>query len=207
VAGLRTIARWPLLTAGLAAAFGCALLLADAPPEPGAPATQPAPPETLGELRQRLAAAAGRGTPREQVALRCGAEIVLALGAGNIDGAVRFVDPVGYQPLPLDGPLPETPERPIAAEALAERLRACRLEGVERLPATSLEVLNRDGALERFPAVGRWMQRQDVVVLVHGADTGGMPWLTQRACLVVRVRAGRPSVLGGNLLAALRSAE
>ncbi len=75
-------------------------------------------------------------------------------------------------------------------------------------PAECVIVADRQAVRAAFPAVARWMlPTEDIAILVRpppGPPVQG--GLTQEACLVVRLRGDRATIVGGNLLAALGGA-
>ncbi|RMF84343.1 MAG: hypothetical protein D6744_03270 [Planctomycetota bacterium] len=58
-----------------------------------------------------------------------------------------------------------------------------------------------------FPAVAAWMLPRDYALVVEPAGAGVHDWVTRRACLVIRVRGRRATIVGGNLIEVLLAAE
>ncbi|QOJ15751.1 MAG: hypothetical protein HRU75_14375 [Planctomycetia bacterium] len=186
-------------------------------PAASAPATQPAVEEPatqpalnlsdlpLGEALQRLASVRSRRLTADESALRCAIEFALAVASGNEAGAARLIDATGYQPL-LD-PAPSQPGRVpepaplIPAARAAEWLRQlprCDLSGVR---VGAIPLLDRRAVYEFAPFAAEWMLPSDRALLLTPEAVGG--WVADPACVVVRVRGSRATVVGGTLLEAL----
>ena len=137
------------------------------------------------------------------MALRAGLDFCKAVGKPNADAAVRLVDEGGYQALPLSGPLPEKPEKPIQPDRLAATIKARQSARVGELAADFFHLCHRDDLPRSFSAVAQWMLPQDFALVIEQADRDTPNWVTRRCCLVIRVRGSRPSIVGGNLFDAL----
>jgi hypothetical protein len=156
--------------------------------------------------RQRLARiAADRRTPEEH-ALLATIDFVLALGKADGGRAAACVDAVGYQTLPLAGELPEQPNKPVLPAVLEKQLAARPTVDVARLTVSDFEVLTRAGVRARFAAVATWMLPEDRAVVCRRPAAELAGWVPREACVVVRVRAGKTTIMGGNLLEVLGSA-
>lgn len=182
---------------------------ADAPGREGeTTATQPAHltpgGETLVAARARLASVHPKERTDRDIAVRAVLEFTLALGRGNAVRAMDLIDPVGYQPLPLAGELPEDPPKPIPVDTIRLWLANRKSTPLERLPAATFAVHSPRTLRESFPAIAAWMLPTDWAVVMQPADAE-FDWVKRPACVVVRVRAGRPTIVGGNLFDALRS--
>ena len=175
-----------------------------------AAASQPAAPpvnEPIVGPRQRLARIAPERRTLDEHALLTTADFVLALGRADGARAAALVDAVGYQPLPLEGELPEKPDKPWLPAVLEKQLAARRPVEVERLTADDFTVLTRDGVRTRFAAVATWMLPEDRAVVCWPPATQRVAgWVQREACLVVRVRASRATIVGGSLLELLGGA-
>lgn len=171
------------------------------------PASQPASApadEPLATVRQRLA----RVQPRERAprdhALLAALDFALAVGRKDATQAMRVVDAVGYQPLPLTGELPDPPERPLLLAALERQIAFLQPLEVGRLPSAAVAVRTPRELRAEFPGVAAWMLPQDWAVVFGPVPEARLPgWLTEAACVVVRIRGERATVLGGNLVQAL----
>ncbi|MGD8453721.1 MAG: hypothetical protein PVJ57_18055 [Phycisphaerae bacterium] len=161
--------------------------------------TQPAKPETIAETRARLKAT--KLSDRE-AALVAALDLVVALGAADGPRAAELIDAVGYEPLPMWGPLPLDPPRPIPRDEIATRFAQRPRAPLDLLPPTCLDTMDQKTLLKEFPAAGTWMLPQDWAVIIRPIE-GQTGWVSRRTYLIVRVRAGKPAIIGGDLLAAL----
>ena len=76
-----------------------------------------------------------------------------------------------------------------------------------RLTMDRVEIVPHEKLRDTFPAVATWMLPQDLAVVFRTAPADQVSnWLMHDACLVVRVRGERATVLGGSLLQALAEA-
>jgi hypothetical protein len=172
---------------------------ARATPRPSVP---PADPNTiLGEWQRIRALPAGQRSPAD-TALAAALEFVLALGESNGLKATDQIDPVGYQELPLSGDLPEEPARPRSAGEIEKLVASRQPAPLARLPIASFETLTRERVRPHFAAVATWMLPKDYAVLIRPVPDCPH-WVQRECCLVLRVRATRAAIVGGNLLAAL----
>ncbi len=176
------------------------------------PSTQPAsqPGETIAAARQRLARTKSPERSDQERALLTALDFALAVGAGDARKAAGVIDAVGYQALPLAGDLPDKPDKPLAPPAIERLLAALPKMDVGALPASCAAMAAHTTLPDQFPAVANWMLPQDQVILFQPLP-GNPPrrdeiWLRQPACVVVRVRGERATIVGGNFLAALAAA-
>ena len=167
------------------------------------PTTQPAVRETVAVAHRRLTQIPAKKLSREQIALKTTLALALAIGTSDGEGAAKLLDAVGYHALPLEGRLPERPDKPLTAGEFRECIERLSPTRVDRLPADTFEVLDRVALRKEFAAVAEWMLPQDRAVVIRPANEAGTGWVSRSCCLVVRLRARKPTVLGGNLLAAL----
>lgn len=172
-----------------------------------APPTQPADPalETITEARHRLTRTPADRRTRVDHALLASLNFTLAVAQADGAKAALLIDAVGYQALPVDGDLPDVAARPLSAESLAAQIsaRAPVDFGGLRLQQ-HVQLLRREQVRTLFPAVATWMlPDQDFAVVVQPDAALGPHWLNEPACLVVRLRATRATIVGGNLLAQL----
>lgn len=154
---------------------------------------------TLADRLNALRPARHARLSDRDAALRAAIEFIVAVGDADGARAARLVDTVGYQPLPRSGPLPETPAKPVPPDALRKVIDQLARFDAARLSESSLSLGARDLARDAFPAVAAWMLPGDFVAVLHPAADQPR-WISEPACIVVRVRAGRPSVLGGTLI-------
>jgi hypothetical protein len=141
---------------------------------------------------------------KEQVALRTAIEMCLALGRADGKRAVERFEVIGYQTLPLEGDLPEPPDRPAPADTIKAQLDKRAKSPIDHLPAEMFQIRPKDKLREQFPAAAAWMLADDVAIVISPTTEPGGDWLTRPGCLIIRVRAGKPAVIGGNLLEALK---
>ncbi|MGE0480556.1 MAG: hypothetical protein AB7Q17_08800 [Phycisphaerae bacterium] len=176
---------------------------------PRAAATQPAAPVeptipgSIGEARQRLAVRRASELNPAELAARAAYEFCIAAGAADGEHAGRLTDAVGYQALPPHGELPEVAERPIPVEQVQAEIAKRRRGDVARLPVETVSLQTRAALREQFPAVAKWMLPDDFALVASPSESAGGQWVTRRACLVIRVRGNRATIVGGTLLAAL----
>lgn len=157
---------------------------------------------TVGGLYRSLAAEPADSLSTDGRALRCVLAATLAIGAADGPAAADLLDAPGYQPLPLSGELPDDPARPVLRTEFGRWVAAASKHDLARLPADAFTVATRTQASERFPAVAAWMLESDRAVLLRPVQ-GVRGWVTRECCVVVRVRAQRAVIVGGNLFDAL----
>lgn len=183
--------------------------LAQAPATQPATATQPLAANVAGaepaiELLERLRSAPLRSLEKQQIALRAALEFCVALGAADAPRIEAYLDATGFHPLPTEGLLSDQTPQPLEPGALAAKLAARKPVDIAALPAALWEPLTIEDVSRLYPAMAEWMlPSQDVVIRVQPGSPPAA-WLAQPACLVVRVRGQRATVIGGSLLAALR---
>ena len=169
-------------------------------------ATQPAP-ETVATARARLNRIKLRDRSPGERTLLVALDFALAAAQSDPRRAALVVDAVGYQALPLAGDLPEKPDKPLLGAALEREVLGLPAADLAKLTMDRVEAVPREKLRDSFPAVAAWMLPQDVAVVFHTAPVDQVPnWLVHDACLVVRMRGERATVLGGNLLQALAEA-
>lgn len=160
--------------------------------------------ETAAGARRRLARVRPDKRSAAEHALLAGLEFALAVGHADGSRAAKLVDAAGYQPLPLEGELPEKPAKPLLGKEVGEFVADRRPTAVDSLPLHCFQVFTREQLRGEFPAVATWMLPQDRAVVLRPAADGDVPhWITRPACLVVRIRANKATILGGNLLGVL----
>ncbi len=176
------------------------------PPPTTHPASQPAG-ETIAAARQRLAHIKSRDRTDSDRALFVALDFVLVIGSGDGRKLGPLIDAVGYQPLPLAGALPEKPDKPLPPSVIEQSLTSLPKADLGVLPASCTALVPRTALRERFPAVATWMLPQDLAVVFRPIAKSPIPsWLAQEACVVVRIRGERATIIGGNLLQALATA-
>lgn len=140
---------------------------------------------------------------RDQSARRCVIQFILALATGEPEQCASLVDPVGYQPLPSDGPLPDDPAKPVFGAALREMLQLRRSPALSDASSATIRVMRGADAPDELRGAKTWMLPDDRLVLISPPDPPVAGWLKRRAFVVVRVRASRALIVGGDLLAAI----
>ncbi|RMF78045.1 MAG: hypothetical protein D6744_10525, partial [Planctomycetota bacterium] len=98
-----------------------------------------------------------RKQPREKItqaalARRTGIEFCLALAVGDGRAATARVDAIGYQPLPLSGPLPLDPPRLIPVDELARWIDRRPDSNAADAPARLFKIHTRHECRSMFPA-------------------------------------------------------
>ena len=175
--------------------------------QPAAPQPAPEPetgPATLGRVARELARLPRNERTPEKLALQAGLEFMLAVSAADGDRAVRWLDATGYQPLPIEGPLPDPPGKPVLAPEIAAQIKSRPAAPIAGLPPEAVAALRRADVAARFASVGQWMLPGDFGVVFESVhDPREPPWLPRDALVVVRVRGVRATVMGGNLLETL----
>lgn len=137
----------------------------------------------------------------DEIALRAALEFVAAIGDADGPRAAKIVDVVGYQPLPFTGALPDPPAPSHTPAQIQQWVTSRPKVAIGALSSGSWEALNEASGRISFPAVTRWMLPEDHLFVFHAG--GPEHWLTRDACVVVRTRGSRPTIVGGNLIAAL----
>lgn len=158
--------------------------------------------ETAAERFRALDALNRADKRRGDRALEAGLAYCLAVGVGDGAQASKLIDDIGYQPLPLHGDLPLDPDRPVPAPEIAQWVRSLPDGGTDSVPADRFRLLSKSATAELFPAVATWMLPSDYALLCE-PDRTHPHWTRRPACVVIRVRGTRASIVGGNLLAAL----
>ena len=183
------------------------------PPPQSQPASQPAPAsapavppgsETVAQARRRLSRIRPDKRTSDDHALLTALDFALAIGQPDGRRAAGLLEAVGYQPLPAVGDLPEPPPKPVPSSDVEKAVTARRPVKLDDLPVTQIEVYTRKRLRPLFPAVADWMLAQDRAVIFRPAgDPPLADWVTTDACLVVRIRADKATIAGGNLLQVL----
>ncbi|MBK9119592.1 MAG: hypothetical protein IPM18_08315 [Phycisphaerales bacterium] len=221
----RTAATWLRRLALPTVVFFCAALAPTQRARPSippsddelVPATQPTTTqpeslptvETVAEAQTRVARTLPNdASPRARdhhAALRSALAFTQALQRGDAAAAARLVDATGFHELPLSGPLPEQPEKPLIGDALKKRIAAIPPFDSETWRADHVRVPPARAAREQFPALFRWMLPNDALVEFY-APTGveSPSWRQGPAVLVIRLRGGAATVIGGNLFHAIK---
>lgn len=177
-----------------------------ASPPPAAPPPWPDPEiKTVSAALERLAAIPARTLTNRQVALATALRFCAAIGRADGPAAAEPIDAVGYQKLPLAGPLSELPEKPVPAKALAEEIARFRPAAVGDVALSRFRIETPFSIETQHPAVAAWALESDLVIVID-PEPGVSGWIQQRACIVVRLRGGRPTIIGGNLFDAYRPA-
>ncbi len=145
-------------------------------------------------------------TPDER-ALRAVLDLTLALGQADGKRAAQVIDASGYQPLPETGELPERPDKPLHAPAVAALVAARPPAPVGDLPAAGFRVARAHEIESVYPPIARWMlSREDRAVLIRAPDPPVPGWIARDAVVVVRLRGAMATVVGGTLLDCLTPA-
>lgn len=177
-----------------------------ASPPPAAPPPWPDPEiKTVSAALERLAAIPTRTLTNRQVALATVLRFCAAIGRADGPAAAEPIDAVGYQKLPLTGPLSELPEKPVAGKSLAEEIARFRPAAVGDVPLARFRVETPFSIESQHPAVAAWALESDLVIVID-PEPGISGWIQQTACIVVRLRGGKPTIIGGNLFDAYRAA-
>jgi hypothetical protein len=189
----------------LAVAFSCAADVASQVAPSAQPTSGPAW-QTIATARQRIAQVKSKARSDADRALLVALDFLAAVGTGDGHRAGLLLDAVGYQALPLTGELPERPDRPLTPAALEKSLAALPRADWAALPTGCVEHQTRAALAATFSAVATWMLPQDQAVVFHPWERAGPSWIRQDACLVIRIRGERATIIGGNLLEALTAA-
>jgi len=160
-------------------------------------------PVTLAERYRQVQGIAPPERSRREIALLTGLEFCLLMGVTDGQRAARLVDVVGYQPLPLVGDLPEDPPRPLRPEQVHDLIERRPESNVDDAPAGCFRLVDRDEVRTVFPAVADWMLPRDYALLLSVPPSRIRHWISEGACLVIRIRGRRATIVAGNLFAAL----
>ena len=107
---------------------------------------------------------------------------------------------------PLSGPLPERPARSIYAAALEPQIASRASVALDNVPRATIAIQTAAQLKSQFPAIAEWMlPTNDLAVVFTPPDPPVAGWLRRPACLIVRVRADRGTVIGGTVLQALEA--
>lgn len=155
--------------------------------------------ETIAIVLSRLARTRRAKLSDRDIALKTGLEFVRALGRADGQKAAGLLEVTGYQTMPASGELPDEPGPRIGPEAFAADVTARKPAPFETLPADCVDAVGVKSLRPAFPAVAAWMLPSDwAVILKPVADRP--EWVQQEACLVIRVRANKPTIQGGTAL-------
>ncbi len=197
----------------LAVAFFCAAAAVAGPADKpkrerskGKPATRPvtqpaeqvveAVPGSILAERRRLNRIPRSQRTVDEVAALAGIDFILAVANAEGARAAGMIDVVGYQQLPEGELLLEDPPRPFDPNTLAARIGARSRLPIGDLPVETVEVRPRVNLAE-FPAVASWMTFEDRAFVVRAQEESPAGWIKKDACLVIRVRADKPTITGG----------
>lgn len=168
------------------------------------PSTQPA--ETVELEARRLNSLPAKLMKPADFALRAGLDFALALSRADGTRAAALVEVTGFQSLPLTGDLPEKPQAALTAPMIQQQVAARPKVEIEGWPLSHFELLPREAIQGDFDAVARWMLPHDyALVFKPQTDPQAAGWVSRTACIVIRVRGGKPTIVGGNLFEALRA--
>ncbi len=170
-------------------------------PQAARPDSQPA--TSLISLIHQLEAVQPRSRSAEQRALLTGLQFCRAVAQADAEGTGELMDPIGYQPLPLEGPLSDPPPRPQRSGRVSTFVHTRPRASIDALPAATVELLKRKELGQRFPGVARWMLADDYALVLQPRRGEAPTWVRCECCLVMRIRNGRALVVGGNLFDAL----
>ncbi len=135
------------------------------------------------------------------IALQTGLEFVRSLGRADGQKAAGLLEAIGYQTVPTASELPEEPGPPMPREAFATEVAGRKPAPFDTLPASCIELKDRKAARLAFPTIGTWMLPSDWAVVLN--PVAERPdWVRRPACIVIRVRAGKPTIQGGDVLTA-----
>lgn len=173
----------------------------------GTPATQPATrpiliPGTISQRHNELIRLKNQRLDEKELALRAALEFLIAVGSADGVAAANVLETIGFQPLPLGRTLPNPPLPLITVESLKKSVSARKPVPIRDLPMEAVEIVGRDRLRVLAPAMAHWMLSSDWAVILDGENASSI--FSEPAVLIVRVRAGRPTIMGGNLLSALR---
>jgi hypothetical protein len=173
------------------------------------PASQPAAPppkwpdesiQTVAEAVARLREVPAKNLAAADLARRAALEFSLAVGGADGTRATEWVEAVGYQMLPREGPLPEQPDRPILPEPLRTQVQARPATDVGAAELRTFELVDRESARTALPDIARWMLPNDMLAWID-PDPRIAHWVSRREFLVIRMRGRRATIAGGSLLA------
>ncbi len=170
-----------------------------------APPSQPTslPTQTVASLIAQLESTPPNSRSLSDRALLAGLQFSRAVAAADAEAAASLLDSVGYQPLPLEGPLADPPPRPLRPGRFSTLVHARPRATLDQLPASMFELARRADVHGRFPAVGHWMLAQDVALIIQPRQADAPNWVRRECCLVIRIRMGRAQIVGGSLFDAL----
>lgn len=164
---------------------------------------EPPPPggETVAYAIKRLRHGPASELRGADLALLAGLDFCTAIADADAARASHLLDATGYQPLPVEGPLPLDPPRLLLPAHLKEALANRRGAPIGEVLLERFSVQRMEAVRAAFPAVADWMLPDDFALVVE--PDAAARFVLRRACVVVRVRGRRPAIVGGNLLEAL----
>lgn len=172
-----------------------------------APASQPEEPvppqgETVAYTLRRFQRIGIKQLKSSEIALLAGLQFCSAVAACDGARAADMLDATGYQQMPMTGPLPNPPPRPIAPLDFRESFKARSPVNLDNTLLDRFTLVRRAGMVSAFPSVAQWMLPDDHGLVID-PDPMTPGWVTRRCCLVIRVRARRPCIMAGNMVEAL----
>lgn len=176
---------------------------------PSIPPPKPPPPwpdekiKSVGAAIERLDAIPFATLTDRQRALATVLRFCAAIGRADGGAAAEPIDAVGYQKLPIEGPLSIAPEKPLPAKTLGEEVARFKPITINDVPLARFRVETPFSIESQHPAVATWALESDIVIVIE-PEPSVSGWIQRAACIVVRVRAGRPKIIGGNLFDAYR---
>ncbi len=177
--------------------------MSEAAPQASQPAAS-APAESAQQRLNRIQSARPESLTQPDRALAAALDFYLGLAEADAPRATRRVDAIGYQPLPLTGELPADAVKPIRAADLARRIQEQDRSRLADVSAERFVLLQKDALAAHFPAAAAWMASGDFAVLLD-PPVGLAGWSDRASCVIVRVRATRATVIGGNVFASLEA--
>lgn len=157
--------------------------------------------ETVAAAAQRYARIPAKKVTREDAAWRAGLSFLQALSSGGNEGAAELVDAAGYNPLPFQGELPENPDKPLLGKPLRERIEKAGRPQWSQVTLDHFQLLKRRQANEVSPTVATWMlDSQDYMLVYRPPTSNAAAGFEKPACVIVRMRAKRPAIVGGTVL-------
>lgn len=155
--------------------------------------------ETIAIVLSRLARTRRSDMSDQDIALKAGLDFVRALGRADGPKASGLLEVTGYQIIPGSDELPDEPGPRISPEAFAAGVAAGKPAPFETLPADCVEAVPAKALPPSFPAVAAWMLSTDWAIVLKPAPDRP-DWVHREACLIIRVRANKPTIQGGTAL-------
>jgi hypothetical protein len=155
--------------------------------------------ETIALVLSRLARTRRADMSDRDIALKAVLEFVRALGRADGQKASGLLEVTGYQIIPGVEELPDEPGPRISPEAFGAAVAARQPAPLETLPADCVEPVPAKSLRDSFPVVSAWMLPTDWAILLKPVPDRP-DWVHDEACLVIRVRANKPTIQGGTAL-------